>query len=233
MSRRRLGEDWQEKVDPAFVRWYRVQRANAALGKVKDRKAARDGFNRNWKELCEASREFHQAVTRVSSKNGWPDADILKPLDGEVWPWPTRGDKPYFTNPEASSIFRTLIFLKYGVTFRELVTEIELNPSAYKKLLRVHEDYYRLLAGKRSLDTLKLKFNMTHFYIIEKGLLFGLKCLNQWELADCLNEICPCGSEQHSAEYLSKLRTQIQKALISLQQRNLQPTTMPNEGTDE
>jgi hypothetical protein len=176
-------------------------------------------------ETC--TKQLRKSLQR---KSGEPsaDTDILKPLDGEVWPWRPTGEsgKAYITNPEASSFFRTLVFLKYGVTFRELVTEIEGDPKAYKKWLKVHEDFYRLRSGKRSFDDLQLKFNMTHFQVIEQGLRYGLKDLNQWELEDCLNDICPCGSQQHSAEYVSKLRTRITKALASLKERNTRPTTI-------
>jgi hypothetical protein len=234
MSKRRLGEDWRERVNPAFIRYNRAFRANAALLRIKDPQAAKKAFVRQYEELCAASRCFNEEAAKIaSSQSNGPGTDILKPLDGEVWPWPVTGEpgKGYITNPEACSFFRTLVFLKYGVTFRELVTEIETNPKAYRKWIRVHEDYYHLRFGRRSLDNLQLKFNLKHFQVIERGVAFGLKGLNQWELADCLNEICPCGSNQHSAEYLGKLRTRIVKALESLGERNTRATTIDTSGS--
>jgi hypothetical protein len=234
MSKRRLGEGWRERVNPAFIRYNRACRANAALVKIKDQQAAKEAFDRQYEEFCAASRGIHEETAKLaSSQSNRPVADILKPLDGEVWPWPVAGEpgKGYLTNPEASSFFRTLVFLKYGLTFRELVTEIERNPKAYRKWIRIHEDYYRLRFGKRSFDDLQLKFNLTHFQVIERGLPFGLRRLNQWELADCFDEICPCGSNQHSAEYLGKLRARIVKALESLGERNTRATTVDTSGS--
>ena len=51
----------------------------------------------------------------ASSERNGPVTDILKPLDGEVWPWPVAGEpgKGYLTNPEASSFFRTLSLYKW------------------------------------------------------------------------------------------------------------------------
>jgi hypothetical protein len=233
MSKRRLGEKWRERVSPVFVRYYRALKANAAIGGIKDRKAAKEAFDRQYKELCAATRSMNEEAAKIASSRGNDTgADILKPLDGEVWPWPLTGEsgKAYLTNPEACSLFRTLVFLKYGVTFRELVTEIERNLKAYRKWIRIHEDYYRLRSGNR-FDDLQLKFNLTHFQVIVRGFAFGLKRLNQWELADCLDEICPCGSEQHSPEYLGKLRTRIGKALESLRERNTRATTIDASGS--
>jgi hypothetical protein len=90
--------------------------------------------------------------------------EIAKPLDGEPTRWRLRG-KPgagYITNPEACPMFRTLVFLKYGVTFRELVCELEHSPQAFDKWKRVHIAYHKIRWGDGSLDTLKLKFNFTH-----------------------------------------------------------------------
>jgi hypothetical protein len=220
-------------VNPVFVRYYLALKANATIGKIKDQRASKTAFDRQWKELCAASRCMNEEMVKIaSSPNFQPAADILKPLDGEIWPWPVNGEsgKAYLSNPESCSFFRTLVFLKHGITFRELVTQIEKSPQAYRKWIRVHEDYYRLRFGKRSIENLQLKFNLTHFQVIDRGLAFGLKELNQWELADCLDEICPCGSRQHSAEYVGKLRTRIIKAVNSLRERNAMPTSFDIPG---
>ena len=47
--------------------------------------------------------------------------------------------------------------------------------------------------------------------IAKRRLNFGLDDLTSDELADCLDEICPCG-QKHSPEYLKKVRTQIKRA---------------------
>jgi hypothetical protein len=118
----------------------------------------------------------------------------------------------YSQNPESSPIFRQLAFLKYGVTFRELIhrIDIEKSPVAQRHLMAVHRDYWRIQSGIRFED-LKLKFGFKHFQIPTNGLDFGLDKLTADELADCLNEICPC-QQRHSTEYLKKLRIRMKQA---------------------
>ncbi len=70
----------------------------------------------------------------------------------------------YPQSPESSSIFRLLVFLKYGVTFREIIyqVDIEKNAIAQRKLMAVHRDFWRVQSGIRFED-LKLKFGYRHF----------------------------------------------------------------------
>jgi len=114
-------------------------------------------------------------------------------------------------NPEASAVFRILVFLKYGVTFRELVRQIdiEIDPAAHKKLMAVHRDFWQMKTGSRIQD-MKLKFNWDHFDLIAQGLDFGFEILDASELAECLDEICAC-AKKHSPEYLKKLRARISR----------------------
>jgi hypothetical protein len=63
--------------------------------------------------------------------------------------------------------------------------------------------------------SLKLKFGWDHFRIVTQGLDFGLDELTPDELAECLNEICPCGRKKHSAEYLKKVRSLIRRVATS------------------
>jgi hypothetical protein len=225
MRTRQIRIGWQQKVNPAYVRWWLARKANAALVNISDKKKRTEEWTRNYKELCAASRLLNAARAKIENPQ-FVGSEIDKPLDGEVWPWPVNGEpgKAYITNPESCPIFRTLVFLKYGVTFRELVCQVEHVPKAYQKWMRVHADYRRFRWGG-SLDRLKIKFNLTHFQIIVQGLDFGLKELNEEELAECLDEICPC-SQKHSADYLKKLRSQMTKACKSLSVRNAQSTTV-------
>jgi hypothetical protein len=102
-----------------------------------------------------------------------------------------------------------LVFLKHGITFRELIRQIDIDkdPSAHRKLMAVLRIYWRLLSGVEFKD-LKLKFELDHFGIITQGVDFGIDKLTPDESAACLDEICPCW-QRHSLEYLKKLRTRI------------------------
>ncbi len=85
--------------------------------------------------------------------------------------------------------------------------------------MAVHRDFWR---GGSGFHNLKLKFSLDHFQIITEGLDFGFDKLTADELADCLDEICPC-DQKHSPEYLKKLRTRIKQAcdLVLTQRQDL------------
>jgi len=93
----------------------------------------------------------------------------------------------YPLNPESCPIFRKIVFLKHGITFRELIHQIDTgkSPSAQRKLMAVHRDYWRLQSGA-DVGDIRLKFSMDHFEIIVQGFDFGLGKLTPDELAECL-----------------------------------------------
>jgi hypothetical protein len=201
--------EWRQRVSPVLIGYW------SSKNKL-DRTDSRE--KQKWKtafdEMAEASRSLHLEQSKVQgsiSMRVWPE--IIKPLDGEKW----SVDDPrraYAVNPEASAFFRDIVFLKYGLTFRELVLLSESDPEAHRKLIRVHYDFYRFRWGRGSND-LKLKFNLLHFSLIVQGLDFGLEKLNEIELASCFDEICPC-AQTHSGEYLKKLRVRVRRTCQDL-----------------
>lgn len=226
MRTSQLRSGWRKRVNPAFVRWWLAIRANRAWVRIPDEKKRNAAWSLRFKELCVASCLLNEARKQLKDPE-FQQWEIDKPLDGEVWPWPVRGEpeKAYITNPESCPFFRTLVFLKLGLTFREMVCELERDPKAYDKWMKVHADYRRFRSGT-PVDKLKMKFRYTHFQIISQGLDFGLKGLTEQELAECLDEICPFCSGEHSSDYLSKLRSRIIKACQSLGERNARSTTL-------
>lgn len=226
MRTSQLRSGWRKRVNPAFVRWWLAIKANRAWVRIPDEKKRNAAWSLRFKELCVASCLLNEARKQLKDPE-FQQWEIDKPLDGEVWPWPVRGEpeKAYITNPESCPFFRTLVFLKHGLTFREMVCELERDPKAYDKWMKVHADYRRFRWGT-PVDKLKMKFRYTHFQIISQGLDFGLKGLTEQELAECLDEICPFCSKEHSSDYLSKLRSRIIKACQSLGERNARSTTL-------
>jgi hypothetical protein len=214
---------WRERVDPAFVAYFSAMKKNRDLPKIKDEKQSEKKFREWFREIAVTSRALDEARRRIENLLAAKiQSAILKPLDIEgdehtgarlpskVVEEPNNGIYPQ--NPESSGIFRTLVFLKYGITFRELIRQIDLdkNPNAHKQLMKVHRDYWRLLSGVQFKD-FRLKFGFDHFQIIIQGFDFGLENLAPADLTECLDEICPCG-QKHSLEYLKKLRTRIKQA---------------------
>jgi hypothetical protein len=213
--------DWRKRVDPAFAAYWSVMKKNGALSKIKDEKEADRKFREWVKEFAAASRALDEIRSQIrDSIAAKIHQAVLQRLDLEepvTVPEPPMGrgrEEPlvYAQNPESSAIFRQIVFLKYGITFRQLIHQIDIDrsPDAHRKLMAVHLDYWRLHSGIR-FENLKLKFRYKHFKIMVDGLDFGLDGLNPDELAECLDEICPCG-QKHSSEYLKKLRARIKQA---------------------
>lgn len=213
--------DWHGRVDPAFVAYWYAMKKNWALSMIANEKEADRKFHEWFREFAAAGRDLDEArglikdslATKIHRAVIRP-LDLEGPIDAQL---PSTGHKHeeaiiYAQNPESSTILREIVFLKYGITFRQLIHQIDIERSAnaQRKLMAVHRDFWRLQSGIR-FENLKLKFSYKHFKIMVDGLDFGLDSLTHDELADCLDEICPCG-QKHSPEYLKKLRTRIKQA---------------------
>jgi hypothetical protein len=218
--------EWRARVTSGFVRYWSAMRANHALARIRDRTEQKRAFRRSYEELIKASHDLQreqQKITDGISAKVWLAISAL--LDGEGEFRGGGSGKAYVTSPESNSLFRELVFLKYGITYRELMVEVEKNPSAYRDLLSVHNDFSRFLAGKLKMCDLKLKFRFIHFQMMVQGFDHGILDLNAWELASCYDEICPCG-QKHSVDYLKKLRLRVYKACLRLLAHANDPTTI-------
>jgi hypothetical protein len=202
-------EGWRARVHPAFVAYWTGQRNNMLLpdptAKDWDEKVSK------WsKEFEKASRAFEDVKEKIKEPaSAKIQSAIFKRLDTESPPVAPSNMSGSISaaNPESSGVFRKLVFLKYGLTFRELIwrVDIERDEQSYRKLMAVHRDYWKYKSQRGDFRDLKLKFHWDHFDIITQGFDFGFEHLTHYELADCLDAICPC-CQKHSPEYLKKLR---------------------------
>jgi hypothetical protein len=224
MKRRKYFErnEWRERVEAAFVRYWAAMK-RLRLADPDDNTKWREAFD----ELGAASRELPGEASNnedLTSKMVWKE--IMRPLDGQEWSPPALGaGKARVINPEDSPFFRQLVFQKLGITYRELITELERDRGLYATLLKIHRDYQRLHTREASFHNLKLKFHFDHFSIMVQGLDYGLSELNERELASCFNEICPC-AQRHSVEWLKKFRIRVKKACEHLRESRNKPTTI-------
>lgn len=213
---------WLARVHPAFVNYWISVKKNRSLAKNKNQKDSDATFRKWLKDHGAAQRALDQAIKELANpiapkiQLAVLDIEGLAAIPVHSTLNAHEGIAIYAQNPESSGVFRKLVFLKYGITFPELMERIELTKQAgaYRKLNAIHRDYSRLLLGAR-LEDLKLKFNWDHFDLITQGIDFGLDRLTPYELADCLDEICPC-CRRHSPEYLKKLRIRITQACSRL-----------------
>jgi hypothetical protein len=225
-TRKYFGRDeWPKRVDPVFVRyWIGVKRMRAlsGSGRSQEEQAA---YRKNELELATASREIRHDPSSISARF-WPA--LFAGLDGEGTFSGTAAKTTYITSPESSAVFRELVFLRHGITYRELMVEIETDPSAYTKLMQVHVAFSRFGARKGDLDHPKLKFKLTHLQVMVQGLDFGFEDLNERELTSCFDEICPC-AQRHSLEYMKKFRVSVKKACTRVLSSIAKPTSFEAE----
>jgi hypothetical protein len=112
-----------------------------------------------------------------------------------------------------------LCWRRFGLPLTVLIAQEKAgNLDAHKKVLRVQDEFWRLVHGKGSVTP--FKGNPDHSDIIELGLNLGLNKLTEDELADCLDAICPCG-KSHDADALKKQRARVRKQLERARCENL------------
>jgi hypothetical protein len=204
-------KEWKKRVNPAFAKYWAAYKAIHLASGIANEGEKEVAFHQAFEDFRVAGYLLNEERLKIRDPIGAQlSKAISAPLDGEGKFEDTTTGMGYAINPESTSLFRRLVFLKHGITFRNLVMEIQTNRSAFRKLSHVHRDYHRFLSGQVPLLGLKLKFHWYHFDIILGGLDFGLSRLNPTELAAFLNAICPC-AKAHSEEYSKKLRTKIQK----------------------
>jgi hypothetical protein len=211
-------DNWRERVSPAFAAYWSSKKDLELFAGSKE-VGFKEKFASLWKRVQDTDQVLSMEIARLPnpvSPRVWEA--INAGLDGfETAPKSTRPGMAYAINPESSALFRYIIFLKFGITYRSLITaqDLERDPKALKKLQKAHHDLFRLKSGQLSLSDLKLKFKFDHFVLMVQGLDLGLRKLNPIELSRCLDEICPC-NKRHSIERMRKFRTSVKKAVEGL-----------------
>jgi hypothetical protein len=111
-------------------------------------------------------------------------------------------------------------FFKRNRTPRWLALEKEKEGDlrAHKQLARAEDEFWRLLNGHGPVTPFKV--DQPHTDLLELGLHLGLKVLTAEELADCFEEVCPCG-KSHDADALKKQRARVLKDLETALQQSL------------
>jgi hypothetical protein len=82
---------------------------------------------------------------------------------------------------------------------------------ALRRISRISEEYQR---HRFNLGGLKPpKGDLEHFQMFEIGFDLGLNELSAEQLADCFDELCPCGNEIHDPDSLKKQRQRFRNLL--------------------
>jgi hypothetical protein len=206
MRRRRSPESWKQKVHPLFVEGIAVYRdavlAWQALGPHPSNATIEQIRTRFDEDLSRVREQFANAQHTPTAAD---PADIVF-VDGG-WPstWP----------PTQSEMDRDLLQHLYWGRFREplwiALQKTEAGDiDAQRRVNTVVEEYQRRRFGKGPIKA--TKSDPDHAALFEIGLDMGLSRLTPEELADCFDDLCPCG-EVHDADALKKQRYRLQETL--------------------
>lgn len=197
---RRSRESWKKKVHPAFpeiaLAYCEAHLALQRLGpgpssqarqKIRDRVTTKrlELLNR-YPDLRPGSPWAH--VTAVSG-SVLPKKRSL----GRIWEW-------YYWRRYREPLWLALQNEKAG------------DVRAHERLMRVRDEIWRLLY--RRGPVLPFKGNPDHCELLEIGLHLGLNKVTAEELADCFDEVCPCGGV-HDPDALKKQRVRVRKQLVA------------------
>jgi hypothetical protein len=212
-------ESWRERVNPAFVSYWSATKKMRLAGKIPNQIELNTEWQLGYQALASAGRLLREEIAK-SPNPIFPQvwAKIVAGLDGEREIIPTEPGVGYAQSIESGSVFRMLVFLKFGLTYRNLITSIDLDHSveAHTKFQQVHQDMIRFESDGFNFDGLKLRFHYHHFTLMVQGFDLGILSLNEEELAKCFDAICPCNNKKHSAPYLKRQRREFRKAVAQL-----------------
>jgi len=114
-----------------------------------------------------------------------------------------------FVNPDSASLDQRFIEHLHFQRFREplwIATQKQQagDLEAHRRIFRTGEDYIRAQFGKGGIKPTKGDYDHSGLFLI--GFSMGLNDLTAEELADCFEELCPCG-KLHDADALKKQRS--------------------------
>ena len=206
VSKIKRHDSWKARVHPAFLEiaklWSDFQKSippSGASGAKRNAQQLRADVLRNRDELLKRYPELRPG----SPSNHVRAASTRFPSDRDA----------------ALGFLEWLCWRRTGQSLTALLAEEKAGSlEAHDKVQRVRDDFWRAVHARQSVEP--FKGNPDHCELLELGLNLGLKALTAEELADCLDEVCPCG-ESHDADALKKLRTRICERLDAAHVGNL------------
>jgi hypothetical protein len=115
--------------------------------------------------------------------------------------------------PDEDYMLAWFAWNRYGKTFKQLLEEDRdgVRQSSMRVVV-VNRDYQLWRYGELDPEKMKFKPDREHQVMLLYGLNFGMESLSPEELADCFDELCPCG-KTHFPDNLRKLRSRVTQFL--------------------
>lgn len=195
--------DWRAKVHSFFIRLAEQHKKIVQLsrsGSEEDRQESQRLIRNPPPELVEEAQrvgdEFHRSGKKLdSSISAIFKIDESSPATLDL------SDEDY--------MLAWFAWNRYGRTFKQLLDEDHNGVrQSSMRVLAVSRDYQRWRYGELDPEKAKFKLDREHQVLIRYGLAFGIEALSAEELAECFDELCPCG-KTHFPENLRKLRTRV------------------------
>ena len=195
-------ENWRDKVHPFFVEVAEYQKKVTQLT-FSGSKADRAEADRLSKEIPEDLMRRAEQLHDEMKAAGKPRRKASLVIYG------AEGLPPGSEIPLEQYMLCWLCWFKYNKTLTQLLRERDSgNLKAIKQFNRLILEFDKWQYGYTDPNKLKFKTNLDHFDLMIAGLDLGIEMLSPEELADCFDELCPCGKE-HDPELLAKLRKRI------------------------
>jgi hypothetical protein len=195
--------DWRSKVHPFFVRLAGQHKKIVQLsqsGSQEDRLESQRLIRNPPLEMIEEAQrvgdEFQRSGKKINSS-----ISAIFATDAGVSGTSEISDEDY--------MLAWFAWNRYGKTCKQLLEEDRNGVRRSSvRVLTIRRDYQRWRYNE--LDPEKARFKLAHEHqvLLRYGLAFGIGELSPEELADCFDELCPCG-KIHFPENLRKLRTRV------------------------
>jgi len=189
--RRRNLDSWKKKVHPVFIE---IAAMYSALAEAQDQPQGE-----------ERKREVHKVLALSAQKR-----DELLESRSDITPGMPCfqvvdiGYLPPSPEEKLEQVFDWFFFKRNRIPrWLEMEREKEGDLEAHNQLVRAADEFWLLRNGHGPVPSFKV--DVTHSDLLVLGLHLGLSELTAEELADCFEEVCPCG-KFHDADALKKQR---------------------------
>jgi len=195
--------DWRGKIHPFFIKMAEQHKKIVQLsrsGSEEDRQESQRLIRNPPPEMVEEAQRVGDEFRRSGKKIDSSVSAIFQ-IDERFPATPNISDEEY--------MLAWFAWNRYGKTFKQLLEEDRNGVrQSSMRVLTVGRDYQRWRYRELDPEKAKFKLDREHQVLIQYGLAFGVESLSAEELADCFNELCPCG-KTHFPENLRKLRTRV------------------------
>jgi hypothetical protein len=205
--------DWRSNIHPFFIRLAEQHKKIVQLsrsGSEEDRRESQRLIRNPPPELVEEAQRVGDEFRR-SGKKLDRSISAIYTIDERFPATPDISDEDY--------MLAWFAWNRYGKTFKQLLEEDRSGVrQSSMRVLAVGRDYQRWRYRETDPENIAFKMDREHQVLIQYGLSFGIESISAEELADCFNELCPCG-KTHFPENLRKLRARVVEFLDAARDR--------------